>query len=171
MNKTIEVIKSRVSCRNYSSKRVPKGKLEQILDAGKMAPSGMNKQISNILVIKNRRTLESIRNALKEKFNRECLDGANLLCIVYGKKDEPLLVQDCSCILENMMIAATALKVDSCWINQLEDLLSDPKYKKFRKRLDISEDSRVVGSLALGYRKEGENIPSKKRKDDFIRII
>ena len=171
MNKTIEVIKSRVSCRAYSSKRVPKGKLEQILEAGKMAPSGMNKQISNILVIKNRRTLDSVRNALKEKFGRECLYGANTLCVVYGKREEPFMVQDCSCIIENMMIAATALKIDSCWINQLEDLLSDPKYKKLRKRLDISEDKKVVGSLILGYRLEGQEIPSKKRKDDFIRII
>lgn len=171
MNKTVEIIKSRVSCRAFSSKRVPKGKLEQILEAGKMAPSGMNKQISNILVIRNKRTLDSVRNALKEKFNRDCLYGANLLCLVYGKREEPLMVQDCSCIIENMMIAATALKVDSCWINQLEELLSDPKYKKLRKRLNIYEDSRVVGSIALGYRLEGQNIPPKKRKDDFIRII
>lgn len=171
MNRTIETIISRVSCRSYSEKRVPASKLNQILEAGKFAPSGMNRQISNILVIKNKKVLENIRAALMEKFGRDCLYGANLLCIVYGKRDEPLMVQDCSCILENMFVAATALKIDSCWINQLDDLLNDPNNLKLRKRLAITADDRVVGSIILGYRKEGQDIPSKPRKEDFIRII
>ena len=132
MNRVIETIKNRVSCRQFSDKKVPLSRLNLILEAGKYAPSGMNRQICNILVIKNKRVLENIKEALKEQFNRECLYGANTLCIVYGKKDEPLLVQDASCILENMFIAATALKIDSCWINQLDDLLSNPKNIKFR---------------------------------------
>ena len=171
MNKTIEIIKSRVSCRSYSDRRVPNSKLEQILEAGKFAPSGVNRQICNILVIKNRKVLERVREALKSLRGRDCLYGANLLCIVYGKKDEPLVVQDASCILENMFIAATALKIDSCWINQLDEMLSLPENKKLRARLGINDDERVVGSVILGYRKEGEEIPSKPRKEDFIRIL
>ena len=171
MNKTIEIIKSRVSCRSYSDRRVPNSKLEQILEAGKFAPSGVNRQICNILVIKNRKVLERVREALLKSNKRECLYGANLLCLVYGKRDEPLLVQDASCILENMFIAATALKIDSCWINQLDEMLSLPENKKLRARLGINDDERVVGSVILGYRKEGEEIPSKPRKEDFIRIL
>ena len=102
--------------------------------------------------------------------NRDCIYGANTLCIVYGKKDEPLVVQDGSCILENMFIAATALKVDSCWINQLDDMLSDPENKKLRDKIGIGEDERVIGSVILGYRKE-DNIPVKPRKDNFVRFI
>ena len=81
------------------------------------------------------------------------------------------MVQDASCILENMFIAATALKIDSCWINQLEELLSLEENKKLKARLGINDDERVVGSIILGYRKEGENIPSKPRKEDFVRIL
>ena len=171
MNKTIEVIKSRVSCRSYSEKRVSKAKLEQILEAGKSAPSGKNLQVCNILVIKSKSLLEKLRAALNEKFGRECLYGAKTLCLVYGDRNEPLMVQDASCILENMFVAATALKIDSCWINQFEDLLNDEKYFKLRKKLGIDESKRVVGSIILGYRKEGSNIPVKARKEDFIRYI
>lgn len=171
MNKTIEIIKSRVSCRSYSERRVPNRKLEQILEAGKFAPSGVNRQICNILVIKNKKVLEKIREALIKLRGRDCLYGANLLCLVYGKREEPLVVQDASCILENMFIAATALKIDSCWINQLEELLSLEENKKLKARLGINDDERVVGSIILGYRKEGENIPSKPRKEDFVRIL
>ena len=171
MNKVIQVISSRVSCRSYSDKKVPKGKLSQILEAGKFAPSGMNKQVCNILVIKSKSVLEKIRLALKEKFNRDCLYGAPHLCLVKGNENEPLLVQDASCILENMFVAATALKVDSCWINQLDELLKDPKYLKLRKRLGLAEEDRVVGSIVLGYRKEGTRIDVKARKEDFIKYL
>lgn len=171
MNKTIEVIKSRVSCRSYSDKKVPKGKLELILEAGKAAPSGMNKQVCNILVIKSKATLEKIRYALTEKFNRDCLYGAKTLLLVVGKKDEPLVTQDGSCIMENMFIAATALKIDSCWINQLDELLSDPVYVKLRKKLNLDESFKVIGSVILGYRKEGDKLTPKPRKDDFIKVI
>ena len=171
MNKTIEVIKSRVSCRSFSDKKVSKAKLEQILEAGKFAPSGRNLQISKILVIKSKSLLEKLRAALIEKFNRDCLYGAKTLCLVYGDRNEPLMVQDCSCILENMFIAANALHIDSCWINQFEELLSDPKYLKLRKKLGLDESKRVVGSIILGYRKVGSNIPVKARKEDFIRYI
>ena len=171
MNKTVEIITSRVSCRSYSDKKVPASKLNQILEAGKYAPSGMNRQICNILVVKNKKLLEQIRAALFELRGRDCLYGAKTFCIIYGKKDEPLMVQDASCILENMFIAATALKIDSCWINQMEDMLSDPKNKKIKAKLGLTDEDRVVGSIILGYRKEGSNIPVKPRKEDFIRYI
>ena len=170
MNKVIETITSRVSCKSYNEKKVPLGKLNQILEAGKYAPSGRNRQISNILVVRNKNKLEKIRVALKTKFGRECLYGASTLCIVYGKREEPLVIQDGACILENMFIAANGLHIDSCWINQLEDLLNDPDYKNIRKMLGITEDYRVVGSAVLGYRKES-SIPVKPRKDDFIRYL
>ena len=68
MNKVIETITSRVSCRSYNEKRVPLGKLNQILEAGKYAPSGMNRQISHILVVRNKGKLEKVRAALVSKF-------------------------------------------------------------------------------------------------------
>ena len=170
MNKTIDVILNRVSCRAYSEKRVSPSKLNQILEAGSFAPSGMNRQICTILNVKSKSVLESIRNALKAKFGRDCLYGAPSLCLVYGNEGEPLLVQDASCILENLFLAAAALKVDSCWINQLNELLTDPNYAKLRKKLGLGEKDRVVGSAIFGYRKEGLEIQVKPRKD-FIKTI
>ena len=171
MNKTIENIVNRVSCRSYNEKKVPLGKLNQIVEAGKYAPSGMNRQVCNILVVRTKSKVEKIRKALQDKFGRDCLYGANTIVIVYGKREEPLMVQDASCILENMFIAATSLKIDSCWINQLEDLLNDPNYSKLRKDLGVTEEYRVVGSSIFGYRKDGSTIQVKPRKDDFIRYL
>ena len=53
--------------------------------------------------------------------------------------------------------------------NKVEELSKENK--KLKARLGINDDERVVGSIVLGYRKEGDNIPSKPRKEDFIRIL
>ena len=116
--------------------------------------------------------LPGVTNSIIEKkFGRDCLYGAPSLCLVYGKKDEPLLVQDGSCILENMFLAATALGIDSCWVNQLNELIEDPVYAKLRAKLGISEEDRVVGSAIFGYREEDKEIPVKAHREDAIRII
>ena len=171
MNKVIDTILKRVSCRTYGPRKVSSKKLDLILEAGKAAPSGMNRQTCTILAIKRRSYLESIRAGLEKKFGRDCLYGAPSLCLVYGKKDEPLLVQDGSCILENMFLAATALGIDSCWINQLNELIEDPAYAKLRAKLGLSEEDRIVGSAIFGYREEGKEIPVKAHREDAIRII
>ena len=170
MNKTIENIVNRVSCRSYSDKKVPLGKLNQILEAGKYAPSGMNRQVCNILVVRSKSKVEKIRNALVSMFDRDCLYGANTLAIVYGDKESAHVIKDGSCILENMFIAATSLKIDSCWINQLDDLFAEPNNQKLRKELGIPENIVIVGTCILGYRKEGTKLEVKPRKEDFIVI-
>lgn len=171
MNKTIENIVNRVSCRSYSDKKVPLSKLNQILEAGKYAPSGMNRQVCDILAVRTKSKVEKIRKALVSMFDRDCLYGANTLAIVYGPKESAHVIKDGSCILENMFVAATSLKIDSCWINQLDDLLSEPNNQKLRKELGIPEDCMVVGTAVFGYRKDGDEIAIKPRKEDFIKII
>lgn len=170
MNKTIQNIVSRVSCRSYSEKKVPLSKVNQIVEAGVMAPSGMNRQICNILVVRNKSKVEKIRKAAIKNFGRDPFYGANTLCIVYGLKDQPLLVQDASCILENMFIAATSLGVDSCWINCLKDMFPNPE-TKLAHELGLTEEYYVVGTCILGYRKDGTEIQVKPRKDDFVRYL
>lgn len=169
MNKTIENIINRVSCRSYSDKKVPLGKLNQILEAGKYAPSGMNRQSCHILVIRNKRIMEKLRTIATKEFGRDPFYGANSICIVYGKKDEPLLIQDGSCILENMFIAARSLGIDSCWIHCVKDIV--PSNLTLSKLFGITEDYQVVGSCILGYHTYGTEMATKPRKEDFIKIL
>ena len=167
--KTIDVIKNRVSCRNYSEKKVSLKKLETILDAGKSAPSACNRQIADITAVRKNSNILKIRDLSKRLMNRDVMYGASTIVLVHAPREDAFTAQDCSCIIENLMIAATALKIDSCWINQFDELLSSNEAKKLRKTLDIPEDHRVVGSVALGYRKEGTVIEVKAK--DGINVV
>lgn len=162
-NKVIDVIKSRVSCRDYTEKKVSLKKLEMILDAGKCAPSALNRQIADITVVRKSCYISKIRELAKSKANRDVMYGASTIIMVHAPKDDAFAIQDCSVIIENIMIAATALKIDSCWINQFDELLSLDEAKKLRKSLEIPSDHRIVGSVSLGYRKEGSEIPVKNK--------
>ena len=170
-NKTIENIKNRVSCRSYSEKKVSIKKVMEIAEAGKFAPSGMNRQIANIYVVNSKSKVEKLRNLSIKIRGKDCMYGARTIILVAGPREDRFTFQDCSCVLENMFIAAKALGIASCWINQFDEFFEDKDGLKVKKYLGIPEDYRVVGSCALGYPSEGTVLQVKERKDDFIKVL
>ena len=170
-NKTLDIIKNRVSCRSYSDKKVSLKKVLEIAEAGKYAPSGMNRQIANIYVVNSKSKVEKLRNLSLDILGRDCMYGARTIILVAGPREDRFTFQDCSCVLENMFIAAKALGIASCWINQFDDLFAQEKGNKVKKLLGIPEDFRIVGSCALGYPTEGVELKVKDRKEDFIKVI
>ena len=169
-NKIIDNIKTRVSCREYSDKKVTKAKLLTIAECGKMAPSAVNRQICNILIVKNKNYVEKLRKLSIDVRGSDCFYGAKTMMIVYGPKDNRFLYQDASCILENIFLAANSLNINSCWINQVDELLNNPLGRKLKKQLGLNEEDCVVGTAILGYKKDETRLVVKERKADFIRI-
>ena len=139
--------------------------------AGKFAPSGMNRQIANIYVVNSKRYVEKLRNLSLKYRGKDCMYGAKTIVLVAGPKEDPFTFQDCSCVLENMFVAANALKVASCWINQFEEFFETKDGLKVKKSLGIPEEYRIVGSCALGYPADGAFPPAKPRKDGFIKVL
>ena len=170
-NKVLRIIKSRVSCRAYSDKKVSTSKVMAVAEAGKYAPSAKNRQIANIYVVNSKRNVERLRKLSVETLQRDCMYGAKTVILVAGPNEDPFTFQDCSCILENMFVAAHALNIASCWINQFNDLFQSKNGLKIKKALGIPEDFRVVGACILGYPAEGAGLSVKERKADFIKIL
>ena len=170
-NKTIENIKNRVSCRSYSDRKVSLKKALEIAEAGKYAPSAINRQIANIYVVNSKRNVEKLRQLSLKIREKDCMYGAKTIILVAGPKDDKFTYQDCSCILENMFVAAKALGIASCWINQFEDFFNTNDGLKVKKSLGIPEDFCVVGSCILGYPSEGTMLSVKPRKEDFIKVL
>ena len=167
-NKLIELIKSRVSCREYSDKKVSLKKALEVAEAGKMAPSAVNRQICQIFVINSKSKVEKLRTLSIKARERDCMYGAKTVILVGGPREDKFTLQDGSCILENMFLAAHALKIDSCWINQFDDLFQDKDGLKVKKSLAIPDNFRIVGACILGYAKNPNALKSKPRKEDFI---
>lgn len=150
----INFIKSRRSCRNYQDKSVSKEQLNEIVECGLMAPSGMNTQEVKFCVISNTEVL----NRLEELANRPFFYHAPALIVVYSDPENRYAAHDGSCALTQMYLAAHALGLGSVWINQLKDFVLDPKFDEVMTELNL-KDKVIVGALAVGYI-NGE--PSKK---------
>ncbi len=180
----LEAILTRRSTRNYKSDPVEDGLLNQILDAARQAPSGGNSQNNHFLVIRNREVLDRLIAMTEEAFAKMEVTGvtyaslknsilaskkggyvfcynAPLMIVVANRRDYGNNFADCACAIENMMIAANALDLGSCWINQLRWLNENPALVPYLQSLGMEENERVYGAVIIGYPAEG--LPNRKR--------
>ncbi|MGN1344220.1 MAG: nitroreductase family protein [Traorella sp.] len=154
----LENIKSRRSCRNYLDKAVKREDLQEIVECGLLAPSGMNTQGVELCVITN----HDVLNKLSELAGREFFYQAPALIVVYGESENQFLPYDGSCAMSQMYLAAHELGLGCCWINQMKDFVKDPKFEVVMNQLGLM-DKVIVGSLAVGY-KASEPTPRMMKK-------
>ena len=169
-----DAIYKRRSTRAYTTQQVPSDILEEIIDAGRHAPTGNNLQTTHFYVITNADKLSELRSTVTKALasmeitenmvpyfvsliNRakeqevDVIYGAPALIVTASKKGSSNSVADCSCALQNMMLTASACGLGNCWINQFFNLRDVPPIKAFFTGLGVLEDEEICGSLALGY--------------------
>ena len=155
INEFVEIIKSRRSIRGYLPKPIAKEILADIIDAARLAPSANNIQPWEFIVITNKETLSKIAElATWGKFIKD----AAAAVVVCGERDNPHLLEDCSAATENILLAARAYKIGSCWVAGYRR----PYSEKVRSLLNIPEDHEIVSIVSLGYYYANPE-PSNKR--------
>ena len=155
MNSVLEAIKQRRSVRKFKSNMVEQDKIDQIVEAGLYAASGMNRQATKIIVIKNKELRDKL-SAEKRKIDgwQDGLDpfyGAPIVLAVLSNKEQGTYIEDGSLVMGNLMLAAHALGVGSCWIHRAKEVFDLPEYKEFLKSLGITDDWVGIGYCILGY--------------------
>ena len=182
----LEAIVTRRSTRNYRPDPVEQEKLDRILEAGRQAPSGGNNQTSHFLVIRRRETMdrlvgmtqkacaamevtEDMYRSMKHAVLASKQGGyvfcynAPVLIAVANRKGYGNNIADCACAIENMMVAANALDLGSCWINQLKWLNEDGEILEYLRSLGMKEDERIYGAVIIGYPASESGLPDRRR--------
>lgn len=153
-NEGINLILSRRSYRYFLPDLPAREDLETIVETGRYAPSGMNRQLCHFLVVTNQDVLAKLTAIVssKEAFfaNHDFRYEAPAMVIVCHRKDCTVALQDAACAMENMMIAATALGVGSRWVNQLWRLSDEPEIRQLLSPYGYTEDEFICASLILG---------------------
>ncbi len=170
INDTIISILNRRSYREYTDKAISEQDLNLILQAGTYAPSAKNQQSAQLLVLKNDIKREALRTLAVKKFGHDPFYGAKEFVLVAANKNTMCPIQDGSCCMENMMVAAESLGIASCWINCVEELFNTEEGKELKKSFGIEEEMMIVGTLILGYAKNYPEYP-KPRKAQYVRFI
>lgn len=172
LNEIINNIILRRSCRSFLNKPILKDELDQILLAGTYAPSGRGAQSPVIVAITNpdERNIVSKLNAQILNSHNDPYYGAPYIILVLADSNINTYIEDGSCALENMMLAATSLGIGSCWIHREREMFETEQGKQLLKKWGLSESLKGIGSLAIGYPKELKT-EAKPRKSDYIKII
>lgn len=169
MNDTIKTLVTRRSVRSYNSKQVPKEILDEILEAGKFAPSGMGKQPCVMVVVRDCETVSdlSMLNAKVMGVDTDPFYGANTVVIVFADSTSSTYVEDGSLVMGNLMNAAASLGVESCWIHRAREVFNMPEGREMMKKWGLDDKYVGIGNCILGYSDKPAPEP-RERKEGFV---
>lgn len=171
MSEVLDKMKSRRSIRKYKPDMVPQDVLNQIIEAGLYAASGMGYQNTIIIQVTNKKLRDEISELNREiagmKEGTDPFYGAPAMLIVLAKKDWRTGVYDGSLVMGNLMLAAHELGLGSCWIHRAKEEFETDWGKELLKSLGIEEEYEGIGHCALGYI-DGEYPEAAKRKENRV---
>ena len=170
MNETLTTLNTRRSIRRYRPEQVRPETLDAILEAGTYAPSAMGKQSAVMVVVQDPETIALLSRLNAEIQGRPGTDpfyGAPTVVVVLADGETYNWMRDGSLVMGNLMNAAYALGLGSCWIHRAQPMFDSPEGKDLLRQWGLSENLKGVGNCILGY-PDGDIPAPKPRKQDYI---
>ena len=151
-----QAIKNRRSIRDYSDKPIPKDILEQIIDAARFAPTARGVEPWHFVVVTQADMLKKVADATDHgKFI-----GKAAACIAVFCEDTKYYLEDGCAAIQNILLAATAIGIGSCWVAGDKK----PYCDSIKEVLNIPSSYWLVGLVSLGYPGAGGAFFAGKRK-------
>ena len=171
MNEALKVLYERRSIRKYKPEQITREELDDVIRAGVCAPSGKNGQSAIIVAVQDKETrdLLSSMNAAVLGIKSDPFYGAPTVLVVLADARSSFAVQDGSLVLGNLMNAAKAIGLGSCWINRAKEVFETEEGKALLKEWGIDGEWIGVGNCILGY--PAEDPAMKPRKENFVTYI
>jgi len=147
----LEAIRKRRSVRKYTGEPIPREDLEKIVDAGRLAATGNNRQPWDFIVVTDREMIEQLKVAA------QWMEKAAAIIAVVMDPSSRWWVEDGSAAVENMLIASTALGYGSCWLEGY----TLPREEEFKELLGVPKEKRLLTLIPIGVPVEW---PTKEKK-------
>ena len=168
MNEAMNNLLTRRSVRRYQDTQVPDDLLDQILEAGLYAPTGMNRQNIVMVAVRDRETRDRLMrmNAAVMGSQNDPFYGAPCVIVVLGDPETYPVVENGSLVLGNLMNAAHAVGLGSCWIHRAKQMFETEEGKALLRQWGLKESLVGIGNCILGY--PAEEPAAKPRLDGRI---
>lgn len=160
----IDNIFTRTSVRSYSDRQISDGQIDTLLRAAMAAPTAVNKQPWQYVVIKNRATLDTIASRFNNIKMAAQAQAAVVVCGDLGKTldgdGQAYWIQDCSAATENLLLAAHGLGLGAVWcgIYPIEQ-----RVKTVKELLSLPDTIIPLNIIPIGYPKH----PGQQPKDKY----
>ena len=155
MNEVLEALRDRRSVRAYTDEMPPRELIDQVVEAGTWAPSGMNLQGPIIVAVTNRELRDRLSRMNAEVMGspegKDPFYGAPVVLVVLAPRDQANRVYDGSLVMGNLMLAAHALGLGSCWIHRARQEFDSEEGKAILAELGVEGDYEGIGHCILGY--------------------
>ncbi len=151
----LEAIKKRRSVRSYTGESIPREDLEKIVDAGRLAASGSNRQPWDFIVVTEKTTIEKLKVASK------WMEKAGAIIAVVLDPYSRWWLEDGSAAVENILIASTALGYGSCWLEGY----TLPLEEEFKALLGIPKAKRLLTLVPIGVPKSWPTVEKRPLED------
>jgi nitroreductase len=146
-----EAIRTRRSVRAFTGEAVPREDLERIVDTGRLAATGSNKQPWDFIVVTERGMIDQLKTA------SQWMEKAAAIIAVVMDPESRWWVEDGAAAVQNMLLAATALGYGSCWLEGYTLRNEDA----FKALLGIPAEKRLMTLVPIGVPVEW---PTKEKK-------
>jgi len=169
-NEALEVLKNRRAIRRYKAEQVAEEALQAVLEAGTYAPTGAGTQGVQIVAVQSPEDVSAV-DALNAKIlnnpSAHPYYGAPTILLIFTTDQSITPELDGAAVCTNMLNAAYAVGLGSCWIHRCKQMFELPEGKALLKQWGLPETLTGVASIALGYAACDLPVP-KPRKADYI---
>lgn len=165
------IFQNRRSVRKYKDEQLPDALLDEVLSAGVYAPSAMNNQKTVLVAVRDRETRDRLSrmNAAVMGADRDPFYGAPCVVVVLGDPAQGTWVEDGSLVMGNLLNAAYALGLGSCWIHRAREMFDSPEGKQLLREWGLPETLRGVGNCILGY-PDQEPAPKPRAEGRIVKV-
>ena len=171
-NETIENLKTRRAIRSYQSTVPDKELLAQVIEAGTYAPTGLGRQSPIIVAVTDKAVRDRLSrlNAAVMGADNDPFYGAPAVLVVLADRSVPTYLYDGSLVMGNLMNAAHALGLGTCWIHRAKEVFDSEEGKALLKEWGIEGDYEGIGNCIIGYPAQ-ENPQPKPRKENYVYYV
>ena len=161
----LECVKGRRSVRDYTEQDLDKDAIKLIVDAGIWAPSGKNGQPWRFKIVTDKEDIKALSDL---SVYGSWMRKAPCFIVIFLDKLHSYNyikdVQSCGAVMQNMMLAAHAVGIGSCWIGEIL-----PKAEEVKQILEIKNcNMELIGIITLGYAKSAPINVGRKNEEYFL---
>ncbi len=168
MNKeALQLIYQRRSIREFKPDQITNEQLDAVLKAGVLAPSAMNEQTPVIVAVQSQIYRDAVVELKSLGSDKDPFYGAPTIVIVFVPKRRYAALENAVAAQMNMMNAATAAGLASCWVHMPKEIFNQMEGKQLMYAWGLPDNMISVSAMAIGYQ-AGETPEIPERKKDYI---